>query len=1134
MFRKLCKKLVLLLSLILVATTCFGCFGNPSGGKTPDGVAISVTGVKLNKERINLPVSEQFTLTETVLPSNATNKKVTWSSSNSNIAYISNGVVVGLNEGMAVVYVTTEDGKYVEDCIVNVVRESSNVAVTGVTLDKVTATLTVGGQLPLTHTILPLNATNKIVTWSSSDNSVATVNSGTVNAVKAGTATITVTTADGNKTASCTVTVTETSGGNVAVTGVMLNKSMTTLTVGESETLVATVQPANASNKGVTWSSLQPSIATVNNGVVTALASGTAIIAATTVDGRYIADCIVTINPASLPEGESVAVTGVTLNKTTLTLEVGNIETLIATVLPSNATNKALSWSTDNNCISIVNGTITAVAEGEATIVVITADGNKTASCDVTVVGNGEGGGDTPDDPVDIPVTGVTLSQETLSMVVDDNVRLTATVLPSNATNRKVDWSSNSACVEVVAGVLIAHSAGEAVITVTTRDGNFTATCTVTVEEAPEEGGGDGSNPGVVADDPIENSQKYLATVDNVGREIKVGKEKADDYYVGIFYHLWHGDFSDDPAAQGPNSAMPSLDYKNIQQLLDIGNNKINPDSSVTGLQMLYGTSGQGQFYYWNEPLYGYYSSMDRWVLTRHVELFTTAGLDYLCIDTTNPFRNNKDGTFEARLFKKPVETLLSILLEMQDQGFDVPKLMFYTNTGSADTVQALYDEYYTNPAFAKYESVWFAPNGKPLIVGITEKNAGGTDQTSNDPASDFYRRTITQDEHWELLEYFEIKDSKWPSTSSNPSSQYNAMPWMSWDYPQAVFSPSKNLTRDGYAAIPVAQHGHSGYSTSVSSQPPMGHRGYNLETRSVVGDWKEGLQYQMWWDKIHTRTNQIKTVMVTGWNEWIAQKQAPSNEYKNKPAGNTVGTHFVDVFNNEYSRDIEMMKAEGGYGDNYYLQTMHNLRRLKREDITNPNFPSFTLDINSNDLATLWTDMGTTYKDFEGDAIARAHWDASGSTYYYEDNSNRNDIVNIKVTHDDNYYYFYVDTASNITAHNGTDTNWMNLFIGTEYGANTFAGFNYVLNREPNVANGTTSIHRYNNGTWESVGTADINVQGNMMMLRIPRSLVGRTADTEIRFKVSDNVQEQNDIMDYYVTGDSAPIGRLGFVYGC
>ena len=177
---------------------------------------------------------------------------------------------------------------------------------------------------------------------------------------------------------------------------------------------------------------------------------------------------------------------------------------------------------------------------------------------------------------------------------------------------------------------------------------------------------------------------------------------------------------------------------------------------------------------------------------------------------------------------------------------------------------------------------------------------------------------------------------------------------------------------------------------------------------------------------------------------------------------------------------------------------------------------------------------MGTTYKDFEGDAIARSHWDASGTTYYYEDNSNRNDIVNIKVTHDDNYYYFYVDTATDITAHNGTDTNWMNLFIGTEYGTNTFAGFNYVLNREPNVANGTTSIHRYNNGTWESAGTADIKAQGKMMMLRIPRDVVGRTAETEIRFKVSDNVTNQNDIMDYYVTGDSAPIGRLGFVYGC
>ena len=1235
MFRKLCKKLVLLLSLILVATTCFGCFGNPSGGNTPNGVIVSVTGVKLDKKTIEIKPGETYALEATVFPSNATNKKVTWSSSNENIALVDNGRVLGCEQtGRAEITVKTDNGKFEASCIVIVSQDSPVVSVTGVTL-KNSETLKVGGHISLTPTIKPLNATNKEVTWRSSDPSVATVKNGTVNAVKEGKTDIIVTTVDGNFSAKCVLTVVAASPSeeNVAVNGIILNETSISIKEGKTNTIIATVLPADASNKAVVWSSLQPTIATVSiDGTITAKRVGTAIITATTVDGSFVAECIVTVEPIAstdqdyvavtnvrinktvatlnvgdteelvatvepenasiktltwtsltpsvatvnsegvvtakrggfatikatskdgyysakcvvtvvapvdpdVPDDDTILVTNVVLNKTDITLNIGGTEQLSATVIPSNATNKAVTWSVvEGNCITVNNGLITATAEGEATVVVTTVDGSKTATCSVTVLGDNPGG-DTPgggDTDDTIHVTGVTLDQESVSMLVNGSVKLKATVEPSNATDKKVIWSSSdSACVDVFSGTLYANSEGVATITATTRDGSFTATCIVTVEANPEEGGGDEPGPGVVADDPIENSQKYLATVDNVGREIKIGKEKSQDYYVGIFYHLWHGDFSDDPAAQGPNSAMPSLDYKNIQQLLDIGNNKVNPDTDVTGLQMLFGTAGQGQFYYWNEPLYGYYSSMDRWVLTRHVELFTTAGLDYLCIDATNPFRHRSDGSFEARLFKKPVETLLSILLEMQDQGFNVPKLMFYTNTGSSDTVQALYDEYYTNPAFEKYETLWFSPNGKPLIVGITEKNAGGTDQNSHDPSSSFYRRTITQAEHWHLLEYFEIKDSKWPSAGTDIASQTNAMPWMEWNYPQAIFSASKGAQRDGYAAIPLAQHGNSGYSTSVSSQPPMGHRGYNPETRVVEGDWKDGLQYQKWWDTIIARPNQIKTVMVTGWNEWIAQKQAPSGEYINKPTGNTTGVHFVDVYNNAYSRDAEMMKAEGGYGDNYYLQTIYNLRRLKREDITNPNFPSFTLDMN-NDLATMWTDMGTTYKDFEGDALARAHWDASGATYYYEDKSNRNDIVNIKVTHDDNYYYFYVDTATNITAHNGTDTNWMNLFIGTEYGANTFAGFNYVINRNPNVANGTTSIHKYNNGSWESVGTADIKVQGNMMMLRIPRSLVGKTADAEIRFKVSDNVQNQNNIMDYYVTGDSAPIGRLGFVYGC
>ena len=174
-------------------------------------------------------------------------------------------------------------------------------------------------------------------------------------------------------------------GGDVAVTGVSLNKTSTSIQVGASEQLTATVEPNNATNKAVTWSSNTTSVATVdNNGNVTAVSEGTATITVTTQDGNKTATCTVTVTPAS---SDPVAVTGVSLNKTSTTLTVGGSETLTETVQPSNATNKAVNWSCNPTSVATVdsNGKVTAVAEGTATITVTTQDGNKTATCTVTV-----------------------------------------------------------------------------------------------------------------------------------------------------------------------------------------------------------------------------------------------------------------------------------------------------------------------------------------------------------------------------------------------------------------------------------------------------------------------------------------------------------------------------------------------------------------------------------------------------------------------------------------------------------------------------------------------------------------------------------------------------------------------------
>ena len=165
--------------------------------------------------------------------------------------------------------------------------------VTGVKLSETTKSIVVGGEFVLTAIVTPTDAANKAVTWSTDKPAVATVENGKVKGIAVGEATITVTTKDGNKTDKCKVTVTE---EPIAVTGVTLSEKEKILKVGEEFTLTATVAPANATNKEVTWTSDKPEIVTVdNNGKVKGVKEGEASITVTTVDGSKKDNCKITV-----------------------------------------------------------------------------------------------------------------------------------------------------------------------------------------------------------------------------------------------------------------------------------------------------------------------------------------------------------------------------------------------------------------------------------------------------------------------------------------------------------------------------------------------------------------------------------------------------------------------------------------------------------------------------------------------------------------------------------------------------------------------------------------------------------------------------------------------------------------------
>ena len=334
------------------------------------------TGITINQTSASIIVNNTLQLSATVSPGNTTNKAVTWSSSNTNVATVNDvGLVTAKAIGTTTITVATSDGSNKSaSCAITVTSQLA----TGITLDQTSASVVVDKTLQLTATVTPSNTSDKSVTWKSSNTNIATVNDvGLVTAKAIGTAAITVTTADGsNKSATCQVTVTP-----QLATGITLDRTTASIVVGNTLKIYATITPSNTTNKNVTWSSSNTNIATVSStGRITAKAVGTAVITATTKDGSNLsADCQVTVTPQ--------LVTGITLDKSTAEVGIGETITLVATVTPENAANKNLVWNSSNPSIAtVVKGAVKGVAVGECIITATTLDGsNLSAQCIVTV-----------------------------------------------------------------------------------------------------------------------------------------------------------------------------------------------------------------------------------------------------------------------------------------------------------------------------------------------------------------------------------------------------------------------------------------------------------------------------------------------------------------------------------------------------------------------------------------------------------------------------------------------------------------------------------------------------------------------------------------------------------------------------
>ena len=454
----------------------------------------SVTLVDANNNTLsnsmNLNIGEEVTIKFLLNPSNATLKETNWTNSDSSKVSMKDSVgyalIKGLEVGSSDIEITVKDydGNVKTDSVkVNVINSNQPVLVSSIALSPTSVTLNPNGTYKFNVTVSPINATNKGVTWSSNDTNVVSVDqNGNIKALKDGMAKIRVTAQDGSgKYAEANVTVESSKPTNILVTGVSLNASTVKMYVGQSYQLIHTIKPSNATNKGVTWSSSNTNVVSVSNGKIVGKSSGKARITVTTNDGKYSAYTDVTVinrpssnsssnsKPSSSSSSGSSISSSIDIIKDTIELNKGSEEKL-EYKLSQDLTDSIIIWKSSNTDVAVVkNGIVSAISDGEATITATINGKDIKDTCKVIVK--------------KLDLTGIVFEDESLSISVGKTLKLTLNALPSGADLPSLKWDVDNKDILSVSdeGVIKGINVGEAIVTVSSMDGKYSASINIVV-----------------------------------------------------------------------------------------------------------------------------------------------------------------------------------------------------------------------------------------------------------------------------------------------------------------------------------------------------------------------------------------------------------------------------------------------------------------------------------------------------------------------------------------------------------------------------------------------------------------------------------------------------------------------------
>ncbi|MBC7567126.1 MAG: hypothetical protein H7223_09170 [Pedobacter sp.] len=571
------------------------------------------------------------------------------------------------------------------------------------------------------------------------------------------------------------------------------------------------------------------------------------------------------------------------------------------------------------------------------------------------------------------------------------------------------------------------------------------------------------------------NSSSHASTwfaTDGLGRKINPNQYPSSraGKYVGIFYFVWQGAHGFDQHSGGAadggimqKKQTDTLSPYDITQILK--KNSLNPQ---------YGPVHA--FHHWGEPYLGYYLADDEWVIRKHAQMLSDAGVDVIILDATN-----------AAIYLPQVTKIANVYSKLRSSGISTPSISFIVNSAAKQTVDNLYKQIYKKGMF---KELWFNWKGRPLLLCPPE--------ALNEENKNFF--STRQSWAWSKKQkWFADGKDKWP--------------WLD-HYPQA-YGWHESKDQPEQITVSIAQHPMSNIGRSFQD-------GQEPEVKQTT----KGLYFQEQWNRALAVDPEF--IFVTGWNEWVAMRfdDGASANFLGKNIGKGE-TYFVDLYNAEFSRDAEPEKGETQ--DHYYYQLVNNIRKFKGVEKTNIEQLTFPKVIDG--YFADWQNVITYYNDDAGDTYHRKHpgW---GRIKEYLNTSGRNDIIQCKVSSDKSNLYFYVKTSGHISS--WKDKDWMQLFISIEGSqAAHWLGFQYLINATV-VNSKTTSLTRLDGATRRLInGHLQYRYKSNELELAIPLRMLNITSQNfGLNFKWADNCQLSGDPMHWMDNGDSAPNGRFTYHY--